>query len=114
MTPFEEQLRQAMAPREPSKDFAARVLAKSRDPERKSKLRRYRRWIERVRLWRLIPVLAAFVVMTGGVVYREHERAIRGEQAKQKLLIAMQIAGSKLRVARDHVINFETNGGTEQ
>lgn len=114
MTPFEEQLRQAMARREPSKDFASRVLAKSRDPERRSKGRKYRLWLERVRLWRLIPVLAAFLVMTGGALYREHERAIQGEQAKQKLLIAMQIAGSKLRVAREHVINFETNGGMEQ
>jgi anti-sigma-K factor RskA len=113
MTPFEEQLRKAMARREPSRDFAARVLEKARQ-ESTSGNRKNRSWLERLSFWRLIPVMAAFLLMTGGVVYQEHERAIRGEQAKEKLLIAMRIAGSKLRVARDHVISYEARGAVEQ
>ena len=105
MTPFEEQLRQALARREPSKDFAAQVLARTL---REVESQRAQRWLDRIRLWRLVPVLAAFLVMTGGVVYEQHERAIQGEEAKKKLLMALQIAGSKLRVAQQHVINSES------
>ncbi len=108
MTPFEEQLKQALARREPSKDFTAHVLARSRDHENGSRTYRGRRWLDRLRMWRLVPVLAAFLAMTGGVVYEQHERAIRGEQAKEQLLVAVRIAGSKLHSAQRQVIDFET------
>ncbi len=106
MTPFEEQLKSAMARREPPGDFTARVLAKAGRPVAEPG-KWGPRWMERIRLWRLIPVLAMFLLMTGGAVYQQRQRAARGEAAKEKLLVAMQIAGSKLHDAQQHVIDVE-------
>jgi hypothetical protein len=45
--------------------------------------------------------------MSGSVAYKEHERTVRGEAAKDKLLLALQIAGSELHDARQHVMGIE-------
>jgi hypothetical protein len=49
------------------------------------------------------------LLVSGGAVYREHERA-RGELAKDQLLIAMRIAGSKLHETQQQVIGIQYRG----
>jgi hypothetical protein len=110
MTPFEQQLKEALARKEPSQDFARRVLEKT--GEQQPVVRRGFRpwWFPRAWVWRLAPVTAALALVSGGVMYREHERTVRGELAKEKLLIAMRIAGSKLHETQQQVIGFQYKG----
>lgn len=107
MKPFEEHLKEALARKEPPQDFANRVLEKARGQQ--PRLHRAGRvwWFQRAWAWRLAPVMAALVLMFAGVMYREHERTVRGELAKEKLLIAMRIAGSKLHDVQQHVMDIQ-------
>jgi hypothetical protein len=108
MTPFEEHLKEALARKEPSQDFATRVFEKAKAQARPRTVGRAW-WFRRAWAWRLVPVMAALVLMCAGVMYREHERTVRGELAKEKLLIAMRIAGSKLHDVQQHVMEIQYN-----
>lgn len=102
MDRFEQQLKDALGREEPPLGFAARVTARTR--EQKS-------WWSRLFAMRVrwATALAVCVVMLGGILVqreRERERA-EGEAAKQQVKLALQIAGSKVRLAQDmvHKIN---------
>ena len=112
MTPFEEELKRALARREPSVGFTERVLAEAAMRRRKSGLAtgltRVRRRLQATLAWRMAPVVAALLLFVGGGIYREHRREVRGLAAKRQLLTAMRIAGSKLREAGQRVKEIET------
>ncbi len=108
MTPFEEDLKAALARKEPSRGFARRVLERAQ--QRPQRAMSHRSWLPRAWAWRLAPLAAALLLVTGGAMYHEHEREVRGQAAKQELLTAVRIAGSKLHEAQQHVIEIE---GTE-
>src|SRR5271157_4176541 len=117
MTPFEEQLKQALARQEPSADFTSRVLAEAARQERQKEARGWRAWFRKgwfqaplMQAWRLAPVMAAFLVMSGVVAYREHQREVQGQAAKQQLLQALRIAGTKLHHTQLRVVAMETDG----
>lgn len=100
MEPFEKQLKDALRREEPPLGFAARVAARAREQEKKS-------WWAGLLAARLrwAVVLAICVVMVGGILLqhkRERERA-EGEAAKQQVKLALQIAGSKVKLARNLV-----------
>lgn len=99
MTPFEEELKKALARREPPAGFTARVLAGASQYDRE-RAAATGGFLQKLRSWRLIPVLAALLMMTGGIAYQEHAHEARGQAAKQQLLLAMHIAGSKLHDAQ--------------
>ena len=105
MTPFEEELKKALARREPSEGFAGRVLARVNADRAKSPA--HSSLLQRFRSWRLIPVLAGALVITGGIAYQQHEHETRGEAAKKQLLLAVRIAGSKLQYAQSRVEGVE-------
>lgn len=113
MTPFEEQLKQALARREPSPDFAARVVAIAANGRKLSATARLQLWFHGTRTWRWAPAMAALLVMSGGAVYEQHQRAARGEAAKEKLLIAMRIAGSEMHRAQHRIFDVETAEATQ-
>jgi len=113
MNEFEEQLKQALSRREPPSDFAERVLAIARNQSRPAAAARLRLWFHRTRAWRLVPVLAALLMMTGGTVYEQHRRAARGEAVKEQLLVAMHIAGSSLHRAQHRIFDVETGEVTQ-
>jgi len=111
MTPVDEDLKAALARKEPPRGFAERVLEgiqRQQQPAGPGMTRGW--WFSKAWAWRLAPLAAALLLVTGGAMYREHERAVRGQAAKQELLTAVRIAGSKLHEARQHVIEIE---GTE-
>ena len=110
MTPFEEHLKEALARKEPSQDFASRVLEKTREQQPGVRQAVMSWWFRRAWAWRLVPVMAALALVSGGAMYREHERTVRGELAKEKLLIAMRIAGSKLHETQQQVIGIQYKG----
>lgn len=100
MTPFEDQLKAALARREPPEGFAERVLS------RMEELPRPRRSSNG---WRLALAAAAIFALISGAAYHEHERHVRGEEAKQKLMLALHIASSKLQQTQQKVNQVETD-----
>jgi hypothetical protein len=106
MTPFEDELKKALARHEPSSGFTERVLAQvspakpaAQTPNRIT--------------WRLAAAAAAALFLVGGIAYQQHEHQIEGEAAKHKLLIAIRIAGSKLQEAQQYVIEIENPEATQ-
>lgn len=106
MTPFERQLKNALVRREPSDGFTARVLARAHQQDKIDASPRSG-FLQRVRSWRLIPVLAGALIITGGIAIQHYEREARGEAAKRQLMLAMHIAGSKLHDAQMAVREVE-------
>ena len=107
MDSFEEKLTEALSRKDPPPGFVARVVAQVEQQKRPS------RWFS----WHwLAPVTVALVLMGGFSLYREHQRRVKGEEAKEQLLFAMQIAASKLYQARQKVesigLRRETNVGS--
>jgi hypothetical protein len=104
MTPFEEQLRQAMARRDPPADFTQRVLGRVEREQRRNSGSGAPGWF---RAWRLAAAAAALLAVGGSVFYQQRARAAQGEAAKQKLLIAFRIAGTKLHQVHRRVLEVQ-------
>lgn len=105
MKRFEEQLKEALLRREPSHDFVRRVLEKTEEQQARLVARAWS--FRRAWTWRLVPVMTALLLLSAGAMYYENQRAVRGEMAKEKLLIAVRIAGSKLHNAQQHVMDIQ-------
>jgi hypothetical protein len=113
MTRFEDELKNALRRQEPPQGFADRVLARtaeigSRQVNRARRdlwLKLFDQPLAPVNLlhWATVTVVAVALVV-GGAHYRsaQRERA-QGEAAKQRLLLALRIAGSKLQLAKTRV-----------
>ncbi len=105
MSRFEDMLRDALRREDPGEDFTRRVLAAARR-ERPS-------WRERLAGAFRLPALRwataalAILLTVGGVEYR-HEQRVRaeGEAAKEQLMLAMRIAGTKLHLAQTKVMEI--------
>jgi hypothetical protein len=83
---LEEELKRALARQEPAPGFAARVAS--------------RRSAAVVPVPRWLAVAASVIVLAGGGVgYRWHQ----GIQAKEQVMTAVRIAGSKLNQVQSHV-----------
>jgi hypothetical protein len=91
---WEEELRQALKRKEPSADFALRVLAAAEERgvvEIRDPVRVLPRWL---------PMAAAvLVIVGGGAAYREHQ----GRVAKEQVMTAMRITAGKLNRIQTHV-----------
>jgi hypothetical protein len=88
MSRLDDELRIAMGRIEPPEGFAERVLAGA--PHRRTA----RSW------W--AAAIAAAVLLAAGLQF-EHRRRIRveGERAKQQVMLALQITGSKLHFVKE-------------
>jgi hypothetical protein len=110
MDPFEQKLKDALRREEPPLGFATRVMARAKEQEQRS-------WWSGLLAGRLrwAVALALCVAILGGVLLqRERERA-EGEAAKQQVRLALQIAGSKVRLAQTMVQQINgANAGREQ
>jgi hypothetical protein len=107
MTPFEEELKKALARREPGEEFVSRVLGKVEAKHATTVKARPFAWGGA--WWRFasaVVLLAA--VLISGLAYRKHERVVKGEAAKDQLLLAMRITGSQLRQAQLRVKKIES------
>jgi hypothetical protein len=113
MTRFEDELKNALRRREPPQGFSHRVLARAAEIGSRQADHAWRElWLKifdqplapaNLLRWATVTVLAAGLVV-GGVHYRsvQRERA-QGEAAKQRLLLALRIAGRKLQLAKTRV-----------
>jgi hypothetical protein len=98
MTPFEEDLKKALARVEPPDGFTERLAARIGALPARKRPPVYWRWV----------AAAAAAVLVSGVSY-EHERQARGEAAREKLLLAMRITSSKLQQARQQIEEVESH-----
>jgi hypothetical protein len=94
MAPLEDELRSALRRRQPPPDFAERVLARVAAGPVRPAPRVSQPWVR----W-VAAMAAALLLAVGALEYRHY----RGERAKDQLLLAVRIAGSKLNKAQKRV-----------
>ena len=102
MSRLEDELRNALRREEPSPGFAARVMARAQavSPPR--------RWLPWPAL-RWAGSLAAVAVIAGGVVYeRERRMHAEGEKAKEQVMLALHITGSKLQSIKEKIHEMDS------
>lgn len=95
MTDFEDQLRRSLARRDPSPDFAARVMAQV--SARRGPRARFAGWLD-WRPWTAAAVAASLLVAATGLDLGRRERIQReeGEEARAQLIQAMSITSAQL------------------
>jgi len=103
---IEKQLKNALRRQNAPADFAEQVLARLAAHNSIPQVRRDPRWsifTQPLVRWTAISATATCLVI-GGIHYRSlrRERA-KGEAAKQQLMLALRIAGSKLQLAKAKV-----------
>ncbi len=94
-------LRRALRRESPAPGFASRVMQRiERDAAPKP-----RQW------WRAVAAsLTLTALIGGGIAYEEHVREVReGERAKEQVLLALRIAGEKVRYAQSEVRTIGSN-----
>jgi anti-sigma-K factor RskA len=107
MMPLDDELRKALRRSDPGPEFTARVLARAAEaaaaPPRESLWQRFAAGFRFANArWAAAAAMACLMV-AAGVEYRERQTRIEGEAAKQQLVRALHIAGSKLNQAREKV-----------
>lgn len=102
MNPLDDELRAALARREPSADFTRRVMQRIEG----EKASRRSWWAGFTRAWRFPPLrwaasaMACVALAAGIVEYRRYQRVkAEGEMARAQVMLALEIASSKLNVA---------------
>lgn len=99
MSNLEDELKIALRREEPPADFTERVLARlSQPPAQPTWWERLAVLLQPPRLQWVAVALIVSVVIPAGVQYR------RGERAKEQLLFAVRVAGSRLHQAQRKVL----------
>ena len=88
MREFEDELRSVLHRQDPPAGFADRVLARARP-----------KGAGRRASWVAAAIAAGLLLSAGGLEYRQYE----GRKAKRELLLALEIAGSKLSIAQEKI-----------
>ena len=106
MSNLEDDLKMALRREEPPADFADRMLARlSQSPEPS--------WRERLSVlvrpprlqWVAVSVMVSVLLPFAGVQIRKQQQYnAEGERAKQQLLFAVRVAGSRLHQAQKRVL----------
>ena len=94
----EHELRQALSRKAPAPGFRDRVMGQLH--ERPAQAPQWRGW-------RAAAAALALTATVGGwTAWKVEERRREGERAKEELVLALRIAGEKVRVAQDEVRNL--------
>lgn len=105
MRPLDDELRSALRRLDPPAGFAGRVMARlAAQPAARAGWRQALRTLFRMPRLRWVAVgIAACLLLTIGVVLHQRQQRAQGEMAKEQLKQALQIASSKLNLARRRV-----------
>lgn len=107
--PMERELKKALRRVEPPEGFTERVLARAAEEQAALSLgERIRAWftVSQVR-WATVAVMC--LVLVAGYQYRvETRRAAKGEQAKEQVLLALQITARELHAVGEKVESFHS------
>lgn len=106
MSRLEDELRQALRRREPPAGLAERVLERVREPEKHHPPLFH---------WRWLAAAAALIVLAAGLhFFQERRRRLEGERAKEQVMLALHVTGSKLRLAQQRIQRFIGSGSVFQ
>jgi hypothetical protein len=113
LNPLEESLRNALRREDAPEGFVLKVLARAEqqniaanDAQRTSWLSIFSQPLLR---WSAVAAVTICLVI-GGIYYRNLQRQrAEGEAAKQQLMLALRIAGSKLQLAKEKVNEINTS-----
>ena len=101
---LENELKQALRRESPREGFSSRVLSRIEAEGRAPHAPAFRsRWM------RAIAASLMFTVLAGGWAAWQIRERREGERAKEQLLLAMRIAGEKVRYAQTEVRSIGTN-----
>lgn len=108
---FDDELKAALKRREPPKGFAERVLARAQSPavRRRPSRRAWLVWLTPWprQAWVTAGVVAGMLLVTSGVQY---QRQRQGELAKQQVMLALEIAGSKINYVQKKTLEIGSGG----
>lgn len=90
---IEHDLKRALRPESPAPGFADRVLQRIEREERR----------KRPVWWRAAAASVMLTAVIGGWAAHEYAERREGERAKEQVLVALRIAGSKVRYAQQEV-----------
>jgi hypothetical protein len=111
---FDDELRAALKRREPPAGFAERVLARAQTPApaRQPSWRERWAWLNPMSrpVWVTAGVVASMLLVTSGLEYRQRRQ---GELAKQQVMLALEIAGSKLNYVQKKALEIGSGTGLE-
>ncbi len=110
---LERNLKEALRRKEPSADFTARVMA--RLPEERASF--WSAWFGMPALRWAGAVAIVIILGSSGFFYREHQLELkRGREARQQVMLALKITGTKLQVAQQKIqqIGTERDSGSQQ
>ncbi len=105
MSRLDDALREALRRQDPGPEFTARVLTAAAAAQPKQSW--WRALVAafhpaRVR-WATAAALACLIVAGAGLEYRHEQEERQGLRAKEQLVLALRIAGTKLNQTRAHV-----------
>jgi hypothetical protein len=110
---LEDALRNALCPEDAPEGFALKVLARAEQRSSAANDAPRTSWwnIFSQPILRWAAVAAATIcLLVGGIYYRNLQRQrAEGEAAKQQLMLALRIAGSKLQLAKEKVNEINTS-----
>ena len=110
MSYLEDDLKMALRRTEPPEDFAKRVLTRANAPAPPEPA-----WWGRLAVllrpprvqWVALSVVASIIIPVAGVQYRkERQLQVEGEKAKEQLVLAVRVAGSKLHHVQQKVLEM--------
>lgn len=114
MDSFERDLAKALRRREPPVDLSARVWARiTREQERGA----WWRVVLAGYAWRWAVAAVLLVAVVGtpfAYVQRQERQRAAGEAARQQVLLALRIAGSKMQIAQREVQQVSAKEGIER
>lgn len=109
--PLEEALKNALRHEAAPENLAAQVLARVSQRTSKRKVQRnpwFSFFSQPLIRWAAFATVA-ICLLVGGIHYRNVQRdRAKGEAAKQQLMLALRIAGSKLQLAKERVNQINT------
>lgn len=113
MTYTDDDLKRALRRHEAPEGFTERVLVRVANQQAARSTSRHESWLNiftRPALRWATAAVACAALIAGGIHYRnlQRERA-QGEAAKQQLMLALRIAGTKLQLAKAKVNDINVN-----
>lgn len=98
---LEEDLRRALSRQSPGNDFAVRLQTRLGQQARLAPMSRL--WWRLPRLRWVAAAVLGVATFLGGAEYVQQQRQAEGEAAKQQVMVALRIAGTKIQLAQNKV-----------
>ncbi len=107
MSRFDDRMKEALRRREPPDGFAERVLAMAAEQEtRRSPFDRLLEMFRGPRLRWAGALATVVLVVAGAQFYSLRQERIRGERAKEQVLLALEITANELHSTRQKVLDI--------